>query len=111
VQKIATPDQYYQGFEPVRSGWFRQWEKLFSGKETGKDQTSMRCSCLKNDPKQNKNHKPACQRQQAYLDSFFIENHIVIVQILFGENKLHKHNWVYKVNDKFFCGNSKNTIK
>jgi hypothetical protein len=110
VQKIATPDQYYQGFESVRPEWFRQWEEVFSETHTGKVQSSMRCRCLKDDPKQNENNKPACQRQHAYLDSLFIENHIVVVQILFGENKLHKHNWIYKVNDEFFCGNSKNTL-
>jgi hypothetical protein len=110
VHKIATPDQYYQGIESFRAGYFRPWEKVFSEKKTDKVQTSMRCSGLKYDAKQNENHKPACQRQQAYLDSLLVENHIVVFQILFGEKKLHKYNWIYKVNDKFFGWNSKNTL-
>jgi hypothetical protein len=76
-----------------------------------KVQVSMICTCLKDDPKQNENNKPACQRQHANLDSLFIDNHIVVVQILFGEDKSRKLNWIYEVNYEFFCGNSKDTSK
>ena len=71
----------------------------------------MSCICLKDDPKKNENHKPACQRQHAYLDSLFIKNHMVVFQIRWGENKSHKLNGLYKVKYEFLCGNSKNTLK
>jgi hypothetical protein len=110
VQKIATPEKYYQGIKPFRPGCFLPWEEVFSERQNDKVQTSIHCGGLKDDPKQNENHQPSCQRQQAYLDSFLIENHIVVFQILCGEKKLHEHNRIYKMNDKFFCGNSKNTL-
>ena len=88
-----------------------QWEEVFSENKTSKVQAGRSCIGLKDDPKQNENNKPACQHQQAYLDSLFRKNHIVVVQIRFGENKSRKLNWLYKVKYEFFCRNSKNTLK